>query len=384
MMRRAALALTLAATAAQAEPLDQAYTFLRQMMDLHAQGDSLRLAQSYVSTPTFDGGDISYTYDDGVMVVALLAHGDKARAKLLGDSLVYAQAHDAAADGRLRDAYHSDPFLKNDGSPNVASKSSFTGNMAWTGIALVQLHRATGERKYLDAAIAIANYIQVSANDTRGKGGYTGGVSGNGGKLLWKSAEHNIDLTGFFTMLAKATHDAAWTARARHALGFVKSMWNKRQGYYHIGTGLDGVSVNHDDPTPEDVQTWSYLSTHLARHQSSLDWALANLSATGGDFDGLSFEVRDRSGVWFEGTAHAAAALFARGDTDKAEELITDIEIGQAGAPNTDRNGIVAASKDGLKTNDGGDAYFAALHTGATGWYCIAKLHANPFVFTPR
>jgi hypothetical protein len=130
------------------------------------------------------------------------------------------------------------------------------------------------------------------------------------------------------------------------------------------------------------VQTWSFLSTHLKK--PSIDWALANLSATGGDFDGLSFQVRDRSGVWFEGTAHAAAALFARGDTDKAEELITDIEIGQAGAPNTDGSGIVAASKDGLKTNDSGDVYFAALHTGATGWYCIAKHRANPFVFIPR
>lgn len=391
MIRRAALlAFLLAPGATAAAPLDSAYSFIYTMMDLHAQGATLRLAQSFVPTPTFDDGDTSYTYDDAVLIVALLERGtgaDKKRARLLGDSLIYAQQHDAADDGRVRDAYHSDPFIKNDGSPNVVAPSAFTGNMAWTGMAWMQLYHATKDQAYLTAAAQIAAFVQANAFDTRGKGGYTGGFTRNGDKLMWKSTEHNIDLYALFTMLAAATHDAGWKADAKHALTFIKSMWSKHNGNYFIGTGTDGKTVNHDDPTPEDVQTWSFLSTHLAAHQGSIDWALANLSATSGDFQGLSFEERDRSGVWFEGTAHAAAALQARAlgnDLNQAELLLLDVETGQASAPNADGNGIDAASKDGLQTDDSGDAYYASLHTGATGWYCIARQAGNPFQFIVR
>lgn len=378
MRRWAFLAVLLAPGMASAAPLDNAYSFIDTMMDLHAQGTTLRLAQSFVATSTFDDGDISYTYDDAVLIAALLARGtpdDVARAKTLGDSLVYAQDHDPAADGRVRDAYHSDPFVKHDGTPNIATKSSYTGNIAWTGLALMQLYRATKDETYRAAAQKLASFIVANAFDTRGKGGFTGGLTASGGKLLWKSTEHNIDSYALFRMLGDK-------ANAAHALRLVKAMWSKRGGYYFIGTGTDGKTINRDDPTPEDVQTWSFLSTGIEKHKGSIDWALANLSATGGGFSGLSFEVRDRSGVWFEGTAHAAAALEARGtgdDLNAAQLLLNDIEVGQTSAPNADGNGIDAASKDGLKTDDNGDVYYAALHTGATGWYCIAKQSGNPF-----
>ena len=383
----AVILLTPAAAAAQQTPLDKAYVFVDRMMDLYGSGDTLRVAQSFVPTSTFDDGDVSYTYDDAVLIVALLQRGnpdDKDRAKVLGDSLVYAQQHDPAADGRVRDAYHADPFLNNDGTPNVAAQSSFTGNIAWTGMALLHLWRLTHDGTYLDAALALGNFLIANAYDTRGKGGYTGGLKVDGSKLLWKSTEHNIDTFAFFTMLHQATGNSAWKADAAHALRFVKSMWNRKKGFFYIGTLDDGVTVNRGDPTPEDVQTWSYLATGLAAYQGSIDWALTHLSATSGDFQGLSFEVKDRSGVWFEGTAHAAAALLARnqgGDVTQADILLGDIETGQASAPNADGYGIDAASKDGLQTGDSGDDYYAALHTGATGWFCIAMQAGNPFRF---
>ena len=371
---------------AEQAPLSRAYAFLDTRMDKYAQGTTLRLVQSYVPTSTFSNGDISYTYDDAVMLVALLARGrsdDLARARVLGDSLVYAQSHDAIGDGRLRDAYHAKGFVKADGAPSIANAGSHTGDMAWSGMALAQLYRATGNQSYLDAALAIAKLIQQAAYDTRGHiGGYTGGFDGNGNKVEYKSTEHNIDLYAFFTMLAGITGDRTWSGRADHALKLVNAMWNASGGYFYIGTGLDGKTINTGDPTPEDVQTWSFLATRLASHQGSLDWAMANLSATSGGFQGLSFEVKDRTGVWFEGTAHTAAALFARNlgnDGQTAAALISDIEAGQESAPNANGRGVDAASKDGLNTGDGGDQYFASLHIGTTAWYCLAKQSANPF-----
>ena len=391
MIRRAALAAFLAAPfAAQGAPLDNAYTFIDTMMDMHAQGTTLRLVQGFVPTPTFDDGDVSYTYDDDVLTIALLKRGtddDLSRAKLLGDSIVYAQTNDPLADGRVRNAYHSNPFLKRDGAVNVSDGGSDTGNMAWTGMGLVQLYRVTRDETYLTAAQKIAGFIAANDTDTRGKGGYVGGFKANQTKNLWKSTEHNIDCTALFSMLFEATHDPQWKADARHALVFVKSMWSRKGGFYWVGTLTDGKTINRDEPTPEDVQTWSYLATGLAAHQGSIDWALANLQATSGSFQGLSFSLADRSGAWFEGTGHAAAALEARAtgdDLNEAQILLNDIEIGQTSAPNADGNGIDAASKDGLLTGDGSDAYYAALHTGATGWYCIAKQNGNPFKLLPR
>ena len=160
-------------------------------------------------------------------------------------------------------------------------------------------------------------------------------------------------------------------------------MWDARRGYFWIGTALDGQSINKLDPIPEDVQTWSFLSLRLPRYQHSIDWALLNLSATNGPFRGLSFAANDRTGVWFEGTAHAAAALAQRNtgrDLQTAQTLLSAVETGQARVPNRNGRGIAAASKDGLKTGDGADdRYYAALHIAATAWYCLAKESANPF-----
>jgi hypothetical protein len=283
----------------------------------------------------------------------------------------------------VRDAYRAKEFIGAGGTPNIANAASHTGNLAWTGMALAQLYRATNDPKYLKAALALANFAQQNSYDPRGIGGYTGGFEANGAKVPYKSAEHNVDLYALFTMLARLTGDTAWQTRADRALSMIAAMWDSKRGFFWIGTGLDGQSINKLDPVPEDVQTWSFLSLHLARYRGSIDWALANLSATSGSFHGLSFAANDRTGVWFEGTAHAAAALATRNagqDSKTAATLLFAVEAGQARAPNTNGRGVDAASKDGLKTGDGADdRYYAALHIGATAWYCLAKQSANPF-----
>jgi hypothetical protein len=95
----------------------------------------------------------------------------------------------------------------------------------------------------------------------------------------------------------------------------------------------------------------------------------------------VSFCAGDRSGVWFEGTAHLAAALLARGrpgDARRARGYLADIAAAQGHGPNSDGLGIIAASKDQLSDCDGG-FYDASLHTGATAWYVLAAARANPF-----
>jgi hypothetical protein len=100
-----------------------------------------------------------------------------------------------------------------------------------------------------------------------------------------------------------------------------------------------------------------------------------------GGFSGVSFCSGDRSGVWFEGTAHLADALELRdasGDAARAKEYVADVAYAQVSGPNADGLGIVAASKNGLSDCDG-DKYYASLHVGATAWYVLAVGNGNPF-----
>ncbi|WP_328966531.1 GDSL-type esterase/lipase family protein [Streptomyces sp. NBC_00239] len=373
----------------------------------------LSLPQSYTGGFFGPGGAFgpagyqsSFTYDNAVTIYALLKHGTGDgldHAKVLGNSLLYAQDHDPVNDGRIRASYLPDPFvttLGRDypvGTPYIGGWSVYTGNMAWAGMAFAHLYKATGDRTYLDGALRAANWIQTNSADTRGAGGYTGGYAdtsaaedGSGMvQRTWKATEHNIDVGAFFAMLNQLTGDQVWKDRSDGAFAFVKTMLSADGNHLWTGTGLDGVTVN-EDAVPEDVQTWSYLATLDPAYGRAVDWTAGRMAATDGPtdpttgrpmFSGVSFSAVDTSGVWFEGTAHLLAAYQARkapGDSDKAAKLITTLQKAQAYAPNADRAGIVAASHDGLDTGQG-DRYYASRHTGATAWYVVAAKGGNPF-----
>jgi len=376
-------------TSATWASLDKAYTFLDQTMDVYGTGSTLRLPQSFTGGYLGSLGFVSsFTYDDDVTIMALLQRGDSddiARAETLGNTLLYAQAHDPIGDGRLRASYQPDPFITSDGAPYIGSAATYTGNMAWAGMAFSHLYADTGDSAYLNGALAIANWIQTNAYDgTHGTPGYTGGRDANNVAITYKATEHNIDVGAFFAMLAKITGDSVWSTRSATAFAFVHSMWNASTGSFWTGTETDGVTVN-TSPVPEDVQTWSYLATGEAAYASSIDWVESNLAATDNGFTGVSFSNADTSKVWFEGTAHLLDALYTRGtpaDLAEAAKLLATLQSAQVSAPNADGEGIVAASSDGLQSGYG-DTYYASLHTGATSWYILAAEQADPFVLGP-
>ena len=382
-----------AATGASAASpsVGSAYTFLDQMMDQYATGATPRLVQSFTGgVLSQDGFTDSETYDDALMVDAYLAEGTPdglARAETIGNALLLVQAHDPARDGRIRVAYAPTPLVvpKRHGRQvvkiRILDRTSDVGNMAWVGMALARLYGATADASYLAAAQSIGSWVQRNDFDLRGSGGYTGGRSARGTRIKWKSTEHNVDLYGLYTMLATETGNSAWSADAQWARRFVVSMWDGTTGSFLVGTTTNGVTPN-DSEQPEDTNSWSYLALQDPTYQSSLDWDVANLSVSANGFSGVSFCLGDKSGVWFEGTAHLADALEVRqasGDATRAQQYLSDIVQAQTSAPNSDGLGIVAASKDGLSDCDG-DSYDASLHTGATAWYILAAQQVNPFV----
>jgi hypothetical protein len=364
----------------------RAYAFLDQMTDRYAAGSTPRLVQS------FTGGTLgqqhftaSQTYDNALVIDAFLASGTatgRSKAVAIGNGLLRAQASDPRYDGRLRAAYVPAP-LGNASVADATNLATLAGNMAWAALALLQLHAATGRQAYLTGAEAIGNWVQAHCYDQRGPGGYTGGETAAGTAIPWKSTEHNIDLYAFFRLLAAQTRNPAWSARAAWARYFVTAMWDAPQGRFYVGTTADGFTPSNSS-LPEDVNTWSYLALLDPRFAASVSWDVQNLAVTG-PFRGVSFCRGDRSGVWFEGTAHLADALEFRGapgDRAQAARYLADIYYGQAHGPGADGHGIIAASRNGL-TDCGGGSYYTSLHTGTTAWYILAADKINPFALIP-
>jgi hypothetical protein len=395
-----------------------AVRFLQGVTDAH-RGTGFRLAQSYYD----DSGltDIAFVYDNALAIIALLAGGDVARARAIGDALLYAQTHDPDHDdGRLRQAYHANDFVFDNGDAHFGYEYGFVGtavgDMSWAGIALAQLARRTRQASYLTGARRIAEWIHRETYTTTGLGGYDFGETP--GLAGFKSAEHNIDVYAFFNLIARLTGQPVWRRRADHAWAFIERLWNAEDGFFWTGSN-DGSTINKS-PTqlPLDVQTWSWLAARRARYAEALDWAATNLAVTdtpqrtnsqltgnqkvsGVAFGSGSLKADtetpidayhggpDTGAVWFEGTAQLALSLRDRGyrgDRADAEELLAAVawaqrELGDGQTFNGKRieGGIVAASSP---MNTGfGFGYYQHLHVGATSWYVMAGTDSNPYRF---
>ena len=415
-------------SATQAER--RAVGFLRVMTDAYPaqNGDGPRLPQSYAD----ENGLFStaFVYDSALAVCAALTgdRGDVALARTIGDGLLFAQDNDPTYDdGRLRQAYNVGPYTFYDGSrndaglvlPNGDANTGYqfgflgtaVGDMAWPGIALVQLHARTRDRRYLDGALRIARWIVANTRSEVGLGGFSFGVTGANAPVPNKSTEHNIDCTSFFTQLASATGDAAWRAQAAHARAFVERVWEPAGGYFYTGSD-DGTTINRD-PLPLDPQVWSWLALRDPRYSAALDWAERELAVTddpaaptsqlpdGVFVSGVTFSSASlastasyngtpvhQQGVWLEGTAQLVTSLNDRrdgGDVRRARRLVEQVLLAQArvgqgqrvgGRPLPARSGVVAASS--LLDSGFGFGYFQAQHVGATAWFVMGSRSANP------
>lgn len=365
-------------------PLDNAYLFLDKMMDKYHAGSTLRLVQSYVSTPKLQLDNVAFTYDNALVLLAYLARGtpdDMVRARVIGDAFILLQSQAPVPDGRVLNSYN----VSSAGKIGKDDNGADLGNVAWAGLALAQLYRKTNDAKYLDAATSIADWAVKNTYTTKGFGGFLGGWTAKRTAIKWSSAEYNIDVNALFTILdasgAAAPAGHTWAQLEAACSDYVQlHMWNAAGKYYWTGADTSNSVVNKS-LLPEDVQSWGYLAMPNAHSAASLTWSTTALKGAG-PYAGLSFSASDTSGVWFEGTAQTALALKRRnqtGDATLVAQYLASIESAQVNGPHADGQGIIAASKDGLLTGDGSDKYFSALHIGATAWYVLAKQNKNPF-----
>ena len=165
-----------------AESVVAACRFIAGAIDASGGTDPPHLAQSYFGGPLGDDGfDVAFTYDNALAIMALLGRGDDeslARAKILAEGILLAQASDPAGDGRIRDGYTPAPFLTDDGSANIAftfgQGGTSVGNMAWAAMALCHVAATTADAaertRATGAAVALAGWVETNARSETGPG----------------------------------------------------------------------------------------------------------------------------------------------------------------------------------------------------------------------
>lgn len=325
----------------------------------------------------------AFVYDEALAVIAMIGCGATPEAARVGEALRLA----ATTDTRLRNTYRAgavgEKVLRNgwwDAAQNRWVEDGYqagtaTGNVAWAGLALLALHEATHEAKWLDAARGLGRWIVANESDARGAGGFRGGVNGfdeSPTPLEWKSTEHALDLVALFDWLATVDRAGGdWKKHAAAARTFLVAQWDDRVGRFAIGTGVDGVRTNLQS-SALDVQLWSQL---VPRAEPRWKRALAYAERAHGVDCGFDFDG-DRDGIWLEGTAQAALAYRVRGDRAAADRRLECVarEFGPGGY-------VHATREPRITTGLAAEAYYFRLpHLGATAWAALAALGRNPYV----
>lgn len=350
------------------------------------------------SFPTVTEGALhqsAFLYDNAVTAIALLGCGATDKAKQITDAIIFALRNDRYwHDGRLRNSYRagvvdSAPVKLPgwwDNSKNLWLEDRYqvgsdVGNMAWALLALLAVDRQLKDAQYRDAALKMAAWIETF-HDERGKGAFKGGTFAhepNPELLTWKSTEHNTDLVAVFNLLAAATKDSHWLARAAENKRFISSVWDSVRNAFAAGVGEDGITIN--PILALDAQVWPLLAIPEFHRQ----YAKVIEAATKyiGFEDGYAYSEA-KEGIWTEGTAQMLLLYKLQGKTQQVEKLQSVIEHQRA-----EQGGYFAASNSAIPTSfmlatdpTKPRLYFRLPHLGAAAWVALAEKSFNPFTFS--
>jgi hypothetical protein len=358
---------------------------------------SYRLADAKQGTPLEPAlAGVAFTYDNALAGIALLACGDTASAKRIGDAVVRAMERDPnAADGRVRNAYRAGPMTedkaalpgrwdtaKNQWIADAYQVSTATGNVAWAALLLLNLNEAEPSPAYLANARKLLGWIEQRTRARNAPDGYNGGWYGwdNAQRAqTWKSTEHNIDIAMAAAWAARAAGGQADAERrqARTALDFVGRMWNASEQRFYIGTKEDGATISTEG-SGLDAQLWPVLAAPegSCAWTRGLEWVEKNHRSG----EGYGFS-RNPDGIWTEGTAQAAATLVARkGAAPEALwQLLSSQRAGNGLYYATPSSRISTGLAIGPDSAGADFFYYRWPHLGATAWIALAATGLNPF-----
>jgi hypothetical protein len=335
----------------------------------------------------------AFVYDNALAIMALLSCDRVAPARRIGAAFVAALDSTSGAAPRLRNVYRAGVVQRlplPNGWWDAASQrwvedayqlGTATGNVAWVALSLLALDaRDTGDARWRGTAERLATWAIDNARDTRGDGGYSGGVHGfdaSPQRLGWKSTEHNIDLVALFDQLVTLKDETRWRVARDHARRFVDAQWDARTGHFVTGTLPDGITPNRDT-SGLDAQLWPLLLRDAPQ-----EWrrALAFAEREHGVDGGFDFNA-DRDGLWVEGTAQGALVYRVVGRIADARTMLASVarEVSAGGLLQATREPrITTGLAVGPDSTSADFHYFRRPHLGATAWGVLAATGANPF-----
>lgn len=382
--------------------------------------DKPRFCQSYVcGSDTIDitQKNAANTQDNALkMITDLLLYDTTMNiqylndAKLLGDAFVYAIDNDRYFnDGRIRNVYKSGELVNYDSTVNMSgwwvdslgiwredsiAVSTYTGNVAWVGLALTSLYEATNDNQYLDAAEILANWC---IDSTQALIGFTGGFIDFDSiqkKVYWQSTEHNMVLYALFSRLECITTNSNYLIAAENAKQYDSLLWKEYDNFFWPGTTEDGTIINNFLQVPAHIQALYILAFNdtTLPYSAGIEWAkqycfLSEYNSPNYNqlLNGYDYN-KDKDGIWFEGSCQLALANKMMGNELFAEDSVLNfIQYVQENHINPmfynfNNKGIVSADTNHTTTGSGWE-YHNRLSLGATCWYIIAKLGLNPFYY---
>ncbi|MCL1871749.1 MAG: hypothetical protein FWF90_15240 [Promicromonosporaceae bacterium] len=401
---RPAVGATAAPAASPSVAARRALAFLSAAVDASpAAAGAPALARSYADQLGL--GALAFVADSAAAVCACLAAAHVSpsaatTATRLGDALV-AVLEDAGGGAFVRQAYDvTDGTLAPATAPGL--DAARTGDAARVGIALAHLSARTGSPAYLDGARRLGRWVAGPSGAGRTS------VDGAGRPLVGGETVQEVEAAALFGLLASLDPMGGWPAARAAASGAVESA-TRPHGF--LGASRDQGSP--DTVAPVDQSALAYLVLG-DKYSGGADRSLAvaagsgargratRVSASAPSNAAAVFAGPDLAavasmpgidvyepGVWTEGTARLAVSLRARGGTAgaaAADRLLAVLRSAQAqagagqtlgGAAVPTGSGIVAGWT--VPDPDAGVDAFEVVHTGATAWFLLAQLGANPY-----
>jgi hypothetical protein len=285
----------------------------------------------------------AFVYDQAVDAIAWLMNGEIDRARQLLDYLSSYQNLNVpvvgAADGSFGFSFNTVGCPAD--APN--NRDSFydmnylrSGANAWVGYAFVMYQRMSGDARYLDTAVNIADYLltqQVTdPNDNRfglvrGGFGYYDTITWEFHPISieWVSIEHNIDTYFFLRDLGIITGDTHYSIAAQRVQeGMLSQMWDDEKGRFNQGLSPSGEP---DPVNALDAASWGAIFLLAVdeneKAQRSLKFAQQNFynfadglwgyKPYAGEVEGVDWDNKNM--VWSEGSLGVAMAYLKLGGT---------------------------------------------------------------------